>query len=124
MAPEQEYPGEDVGESLKHNDSLVPGSGSCFGRFHSRKVPCQIGEEKDEDEESKIGVGPHRIDLVVELILSDPRGVAKKIVGEKRLGGSNFLEEAITAEEERGDLKERISLLILVFDSFRSSGDT
>ena len=26
MAPQQQYPGEDVGEPLEHNDSLVPGS--------------------------------------------------------------------------------------------------
>ena len=45
---------------------------------------------------------------MVELVLSDAGGVAKKIVGEERLGGSELLEEAITAEEERGDLKERI----------------
>ena len=45
---------------------------------------------------------------MVELILSDAGGVAKKIVSEERLGGSELLEEAITAEEERGDLKERI----------------
>ena len=90
----------------------LTGSGFAYRRFHSQKVPCQIGEDEDKDEESEIGVGPHGIDLVVELILSDAWGVAKKIVGEKRLGGSNFLEESITAEEERGDLKEGISLLI------------
>ena len=45
---------------------------------------------------------------MVELVLSDAGGVAKKIVGEERFGRSELLEEAITAEEERGDLKERI----------------
>ena len=95
----------------------LTGSGFAFRRFHSRKLPCQVGEDEDKDEESEIGVGPHRIDLVVELILSDAWGVAKKIVGEKRLGGSDFFEEAITAEEERGDLKEGILLLILGFKS-------
>ena len=45
---------------------------------------------------------------MVELILSDAGGVAKKIVSEKRLGRSELLEKAITAEEERGDLEERI----------------
>ena len=71
------------------------------------KPPCQIREEEDENEESKIGVSPDGIDLVVELILSDARGVAKEVVGEERLGGSDLLEEAIAAEEERGNLEER-----------------
>ena len=77
-------------------------------RFHPWKAPCQVGEEEDKDKKAKVGVGPHRIDLMVELILSDAGGVAKKIVGEERFGRSELLEEAITAEEERGDLKERI----------------
>ena len=77
-------------------------------RFHPRKAPCQIGEEEDQDEKAKVGVGPHRIDLVVEFVLSDARRVAKEIVREERLGGSELLEEAITAEEECGDLKEEI----------------
>ena len=42
---------------------------------------------------------------MVELILSDARRVAKEIVREERLRGPKLLEEAITAEEECGDLK-------------------
>ena len=45
---------------------------------------------------------------MVELILGDAGRVAKKIVSEERLGGSELLEKAITAEEERRDLKKRI----------------
>ena len=48
---------------------------------------------------------------MVELILSDAGGVAKKIVSEERLGGTELLEEAITAEEERGDLGENLNNL-------------
>ena len=44
---------------------------------------------------------------MVELILGDARGVAEEVVGEERLGGSDLLEEAIAAEEERGNLEER-----------------
>ena len=45
---------------------------------------------------------------MVELVLSDARRVAKEVVREERLGGPELLEEAITAEEECGDLKEGI----------------
>ena len=83
--------------------------------FKRSKPPCQIREEEDENEESKIGVSPDGIDLVVELILSDARGVAKEVVGEERLGGSDLLEEAIAAEEERGNLEEKTRLLEKVF---------
>ena len=83
--------------------------------FKRSKSPCQIREEEDENEESKIGVSPDGIDLVVELILSDARGVAKEVVGEERLGGSDLLEEAIAAEEECGNLEEKTRLLEKVF---------
>ena len=52
---------------------------------------------------------------MVELILSDARGVAEEVVGEERLGGSDLLEEAIAAEEERGNLEEKTRLLEKVF---------
>ena len=45
---------------------------------------------------------------MVEFVLSDARRVAKEIVSEERLGGPDLFEEAITAEEECGDLKEEI----------------
>ena len=89
-----------------------------MGYIHVEKIykpPCQIREEEDENEESKIGVSPDGIDLVVELILSDARGVAEEVVGEERLGGSDLLEEAIAAEEERGNLEEKTRLLEKVF---------
>ena len=44
------------------------------------RAPGKICEEKDEDKEAEVGVGPHRVDLVVELVLGEEVRVCKDVV--------------------------------------------
>ena len=81
IAPEQKDPCEDIGKALKHNHSLVPGNSGCFLIFFVLpRAPGKICEEEDEDKEAEVGVGPHRVDLVVELVLGEEVRVGKEVV--------------------------------------------
>ena len=44
---------------------------TAFLIFFLPRAPGKICEEEDEDKEAEVGVGPHRVDLVVELVLAD-----------------------------------------------------
>ena len=44
------------------------------------RAPGKICEEEDKDKEAEVGVGPHRVDLVVELVLWDDIQVGKDVV--------------------------------------------
>ena len=52
VAPQQQDPGQDVGESFKDDDGFVLG---------------EICDKEDEDEDGKVGIGPHRIHIMVNL---------------------------------------------------------
>ena len=81
IAPEQKDPCEDIGKALKHNHSFVPGNSACFlNYFVLPRAPGKICEEEDKDKEAEVGVGPHRVDLVVELVLADDIRVGRDVV--------------------------------------------
>ena len=52
MAPEQQDPGQDVGEPFKDDDRFVLG---------------EVCHQEDEDEDGKVGVGPHGINIMIDL---------------------------------------------------------
>ena len=52
MSPEQQGPGEDVGETLKYDDRFVLG---------------EISDEKHDDEDGQVRVGPHWVNIMVNL---------------------------------------------------------
>ena len=81
IAPEQKDPCEDIGKTLKNDHSLVPGNSAFFLIFFVLpRAPGKICEEEDKDKEAEVGVGPHRVDLVVELVLGNEPSVGKDVV--------------------------------------------
>ena len=53
---------------------------TAFLIFFLPRAPGKICEEEDKDKEAEVGVGPHRVDLVVELVLGDKARVGKDVV--------------------------------------------
>ena len=71
LGPQQKRPGHDVRNALEHNDRLVPAQtipgyilADVRTTYHLLEQVC---EEEDGHQDRQVGVGPHRVDVLVHL---------------------------------------------------------